>query len=211
MRNTIINEIHNAARLNKNIFFLTADLGFSVVEKFAAELPEQFINVGIAEQNMIGVAAGLALAGKKVFVYSIIPFATMRCFEQIRIDVCYQNLDVTIIGVGGGYAYGSAGSTHFALEDLAIMRSLPNMKIVCPADPHEASALGKQIIDGSGPWYIRLNKGGEKIITGHTTPVIGKGSVIKPGNEATIFLSLKTDASKIKTIIVNKTGLVEIR
>jgi len=161
MRNTIINTIFESAKINKNIVLLTADLGYSVLENFQNQLPEQFCNVGIAEQNMIGVAAGLALSGKKVFVYTIVPFATMRCFEQIRIDVCYQNLDVTIIGVGGGYAYGTLGTTHYAIEDIAIMRSLPKMKIISPADKIEAKLLIGQVLEQQGPFYIRLNRGGE--------------------------------------------------
>lgn len=188
MRNTVINTIYSAAREDKNIMFLTADLGYSVVENFQQELPGQIINVGISEQNMIGVAAGLALSGKKVFAYSIVPFVTMRCFEQIRIDVCYQNLDVAIIGVGGGFAYGSAGPTHFGLEDLTLMRSLPNMKIVAPADPYEALSLSKQVITTKGPWYIRLNRGGEKNITENSSsPIVGFGSIVKQGSDATIF------------------------
>ncbi len=187
MRNVAVNSIHEAARKNKNIFFLTGDLGFSVIEKFVEELPDQIINTGIAEQNMIGVAAGLAMSGKKVFVYSIVPFATMRCFEQIRNDVCYQNLDVNIIGIGGGFAYGTHGTTHYGLEDMALMRSLPNMKVVAPADAVEASMLISQILDSSGPYYLRLNRGGEKEITQGCRPVLGKGSVLKNGAEVTIF------------------------
>ncbi len=188
MRNAIINAIHAAAQKNKDIVFITGDLGYSVIEQFQTELPNQFINAGIAEQNMIGVAAGLALAGKKVFVYSIVPFVTMRCFEQIRIDVCYQNLDVTLIGVGGGFAYGTLGTTHFGLEDLALMRSLPNMKIIAPADSLEATSLFEELIKINGPWYIRLNRGGEKDITKHAlVPKVGMGSVLKVGSKVTIF------------------------
>lgn len=164
MRNATINYIFEEAKRNPDIILLTADLGYSVMEKFMLELPKQFINIGIAEQNMIGIAAGLALSGKKVFVYTIAPFATMRCFEQIRVDVCYQNLDVTIIGVGGGFAYGTLGTTHYALEDIAIMRSLPNMKVFCPADPFEAELIAKKSITDGGPSYIRLNRGGEQKI-----------------------------------------------
>jgi transketolase len=166
MRNTTINYILEAAKKDPNIVLMTADLGYSVMEKFMEELPKQFINTGIAEQNMIGVAAGLALSGKKVFVYTIAPFATMRCFEQIRVDVCYQNLDVTIVGVGGGFAYGTLGTTHYALEDISIMRSLPNMKVMCPADPNEAISVVEKALQMGGPSYIRLNRGGEVNIVG---------------------------------------------
>ena len=189
MRNTVINTIHAAAKLNKNIMFLTADLGYSVIENFQKELPEQIINVGISEQNMIGVAAGLALSGKKVFVYSIAPFVTLRCLEQIKVDVCYQNLDVTIIGVGGGYAYGNLGVTHHSIEDLGVMRSLPNMKIVSPADSIEAGALAKAIISARGPFYIRLNHGKEPNIhqTKELKVKIGKGLVLKEGKDVTLL------------------------
>ncbi len=161
MRNTTINEILQLAKSDPNIILMTADLGYSVMEKFIEELPRQFINVGIAEQNMIGLAAGLALMGKKVIVYTIVPFATMRCFEQIRVDLCYQNLDVKIIGVGGGYAYGTLGTTHYAIEDLAIMRSLPNMKVFAPADAIEAKEIVPLLLSLPGPGYLRLNRGGE--------------------------------------------------
>lgn len=209
MRNTIINAIHEAAKKNKDIVFITGDLGYSVIEQFQAELPNQFINAGIAEQNMIGVAAGLALAGKKVFVYSIVPFVTMRCFEQIRIDVCYQNLDVTVIGVGGGFAYGTLGTTHFGLEDLTLMRSLPNMKIIAPADPLEAAILFGQLIEMKGPWYIRLNRGGEKNITEHVlVPKIGVGSVLREGSQVTIFsIGAITDVALEAAFLLDKDGI----
>lgn len=188
MRNTIIKAIYKAAKKNKNILFLTADLGYSVIENFQKELPNQVINVGIAEQNMISLAAGLALVGKKVFVYSIIPFVTMRCFEQIRVDVCYQNLDVNIIGVGGGYAYGTLGGTHHAIEDVAIMRALPNMKIIAPADPLEAEILIQDILKNKGPFYIRLNRGGElKLFSGKENIGLNKNVCIKNTGDIAIF------------------------
>src|SRR3989338_11081770 len=129
MRSGIIKEIHNLMRKDENIYFLTGDLGYNVIEEIQKEFPKRFINMGVAEQNMMGVAAGLALSGKKVFVYSIIPFVTMRCYEQVRNDICYHNLDITILGVGAGLSYGILSSTHFALEDIALFRPLPNMAI----------------------------------------------------------------------------------
>lgn len=190
MRNTIVNLIHEAARTNPNIYFLTGDLGYSVIENFQKELPKQCLNLGIAEQNMMGTAAGLALEGKKVFVYSIVPFATMRCMEQIRTDVAIQNLDVNIIGVGGGFAYGALGPTHHAIEDIAMMRVLPNFKIIAPSDPVSAAVLGKQVLRSRGPFYLRLNKGKETALYKEPPPLaIGKGYVIKPGAEVCIFCS----------------------
>ncbi len=188
MRNIFVNEIQKEAERNKNLIFLTGDLGYSVFENFQKNCPEQFFNVGIAEQNMAGMASGLALDGKKVFIYSIVPFSVMRCYEQIRDDICYHNLDVNIIGVGGGFAYGSAGFSHHALEDLAIMRVLPNMKIICPCDPAEASALAKEILQKKGPFYIRLNKGGEKQLWSRPEKFeIGRCAVLKEGKDIAIF------------------------
>ncbi|MFH1947169.1 MAG: transketolase C-terminal domain-containing protein [Candidatus Magasanikbacteria bacterium] len=191
------------------MYFLTGDLGYSVLEDFQSELPDQVINAGIAEQNMMSVAAGLALAGKKVFVYSIIPFVTMRCFEQVRVDVCYQNLDVTIIGVGGGFAYGTLGTTHYGLEDLAIMRSLPNMKVVAMSDPLEAGQLFEQILNTKGPWYIRLNRGGEKALVEQISPPqIGIGSVLKNGSQVTIFsIGAITDVALSASANLEKSGI----
>jgi len=137
MRKAFINTLIKEAEKDKRIFLLTGDLGFSVLEEFQKKFPDRFFDMGVAEQNMIGVAAGLALSGKIVFAYSIVPFVTMRCFEQIRNDLCYQNLNVRLIGIGGGVAYGTAGATHYALEDVSIMRSLVNMTVISPGDPKE--------------------------------------------------------------------------
>ena len=190
MRNTIVNLIHDLAKTDKNVYFLTGDLGYSVIDNFQKELPGQCLNLGIAEQNMMGVAAGLALEGKKVFVYSIVPFVTMRCMEQVRTDIALQNLDVTIVGVGGGFAYGTLGPTHHAIEDVAMMRAIPRMRIVCPSDPVSAKVLGEQLLKISGPTYIRLNRGGEPAL--YQSPpamVVGKGFVMKPGKDVCILTS----------------------
>ena len=120
MRNAFVDCLMQQAKIDDRIFVITPDMGFSVFEKFRAEFPDRFLNVGIAEQNAVGLAAGLALSGKVVYVYSIIPFITMRCFEQVRIDVAYMNTNVRLIGVGAGLTYGSAGPTHHAIEDIAI-------------------------------------------------------------------------------------------
>lgn len=190
MRNTLVNLIHEQAKSNPDIYFLTGDLGYSVVENFMREFPARCLNMGIAEQGMMGAAAGLALEGKKVFVYSIVPFATMRCLEQIRTDIALQNLDVTIIGVGGGFAYGTLGPTHHAVEDVAMLRAIPRMKIVCPSDPVSAQVLGRQILATSGPTYIRLNKGGEPALYLDPPAMeLGKGFVLKSGKDAAILSS----------------------
>lgn len=136
----------------------------------------------------MGVAAGLSLSGKKPYVYSIIPFVTMRCFEQIRNDVCYQNLDVKIVGVGSGLAYGSLGATHHAIEDIGILRALPNMTVLCPADPIETRELVLKSYQTKNPTYLRLNKSGEKILYDSNPDIeIGKPSVLKEGEDGTII------------------------
>ncbi len=164
MRTAFISRLLECAAKDDRIFLITADMGYSVLEPFAAQFPNRFLNVGIAEQNAVGVAAGLANSGRTVLVYSIIPFATMRCFEQIRVDVAYQNANVKIVGVGAGLSYGPAGATHHAIEDIALMRALPGMTVVCPGDPCEVNALLPQILDHVGPVYLRLGKAGEPLV-----------------------------------------------
>jgi transketolase len=161
MRNTFIEKLTNLAESDPNIMFLTGDLGFGVVENFESKFPKQFLNCGVAEQNMIGMAAGLASEGKKVFVYSIANFPTFRCLEQIRNDVCYHELPVTIVAIGSGFSYGSLGYTHQALEDISIMRSLPGLRILSPSDPIEVEECLDLIISDPKPTYLRLGKNGE--------------------------------------------------
>ena len=141
MRTTFVNTLLELAEKDDRIFLLTPDMGYSVLEPFRTKFPNRFLNTGIAEQNTIGVAAGLAMSGKIVYVYSIIPFVTMRCFEQIRLDLAYNNTNVKLIGVGAGFTYGPLGASHHAIEDIAIMRSIPNMTVLCPGDPIETKQL----------------------------------------------------------------------
>ena len=140
IRDAFFDELYEIAKEDKEVLFLTADMGALSLEKFKRDLPSQYINVGIAEQNMISVAAGLTLGGKKVFVYAIAPFITQRCYEQIKIDLACMRLSVTIIGAGAGIAYNSDGFTHHATQDIAIMRALPGMIILNPADSVTAAA-----------------------------------------------------------------------
>ena len=188
MRTAFITTLTKLARENEKVFLLTGDLGFSVFEDFRAEFPDRFFNVGLAEANMVGISAGLSLSGKIVFIYSIVPFVTMRCFEQIRNDLCYQNLNVKIIGTGGGLCYGSAGPTHHSITDIAIMRVLPNMTVICPGDPIEAELAVKSSITYQGPVYIRLGKGHELRV--HSTSPhfeIGKGIILKEGSDIVLI------------------------
>jgi transketolase len=189
MRYVTVETICEAALKDPNIYFISGDLGHAKTKEFHEQLNEQYFNAGMAEQNIVGVAAGLALTGKKVFVYSIVPFITLRCLEQIKDDVCYHNIDVTVVGIGGGFAYGNAGATHYSIEDVAVLRALPNMKIVCPATPYEAKTLTEEIIRLGGPAYIRLGRGKEDNLEKEYPVKFGKAVVVHPGGDVAIFAS----------------------
>ena len=188
MRTAFIQTLIEQARVDKRIFLLVGDLGYSVVEPFRQEFPDRFINIGVAEQNMTGIATGLAISGKVVFTYSIANFPTLRCLEQIRNDVCYHNTNVKIVAVGGGFAYGAHGMTHHATEDLAIMRALPNMTVIAPGDPVEAALATRAIIEWPGPCYLRLGKAQEPVVH-KTSPNfrIGKAIVVRKGGDVTLI------------------------
>jgi transketolase len=190
LRSAFIRTLREAAAGHPEIWLLCADLGFSVLEGFAEQYPDHYVNVGVAEQNMTGVAAGLALSGKTVFTYSIANFPTIRCLEQIRNDVCYHNLNVKVVAVGGGFGYGSAGYTHHGLEDLAVMRVMPNMTIFAPGDPVEAAWATEACITQQGPCYLRLGKGGEPIIhTAKPRLEVGKAILVREGSDLTFATS----------------------
>lgn len=186
MRTNFINQLIEEARNNDRIFLVVGDLGYHVIEPFAKEFPDRFMNVGIAEQNMAGVAAGLAMSGFNVYFYSIGNFPTLRCLEQIRNDIAYHKANVKVVAVGGGYAYGSLGATHQATEEIGALRVMPNMVVATPGDPIEARAITKLSANYEGPMYIRLGKAGEKVVhveesidlnIGDICPVrIGKGN-----------------------------------
>ena len=161
MRNHLIAELERIAAEDSRVVVLTADLGYSVLDSFVRRFPDRCLNVGICEQNMTSVAAGLALEGNVVYTYSIGNFPVMRCLEQVRNCVCYHNANVKIIAVGGGFVYGQLGMSHHATEDLAITRALPNMHVFCPADPDEAMQVLRVANGIDGPCYIRLARGGE--------------------------------------------------
>lgn len=187
MRTTFIKTLMKLTQKDKNIYLLNGDLGFSVLEEFEKKFPKRYINCGVAEQNMIGIAAGLAIEGKKVYVYSIVPFVTFRCFEQIRNDICYHNLDVKIIGTGTGMVYGILGPTHFAVEDVSVLRVLPNMTILSPSDPVEMEQLMEQSYKTKNPTYIRLDKSDRNLHGLKNKIVLGKPSVIKEGKDGVII------------------------
>lgn len=190
MRNAFIQELVTLARVNPQIALVVGDLGYSVVEPFADEFPERFINAGVAEQNMTGLAAGMASEGYHVFTYSIANFPTFRCAEQIRNDVAYHQLSVTVVSVGGGLAYGALGYSHHAVQDYALMRTLPNMLIASPGDPVEVRACMRYLVENPGPSYLRLGKVGETNF--HATPpdvAPGRWLRVRDGDEQRVLLS----------------------
>jgi transketolase len=188
MRTAFINELFELAKQDPRIVFMTGDLGFSVVEKFMQEMPKQFVNAGVAEQNMTGMAAGMALSGKIVFTYSIANFPTLRCLEHIRNDVCYHQANVKIVSVGGGFAYGSMGATHHATEDLGVMRMLPGMTVIAPGDPMEARCATRAVVEHVGPCYLRLGKAGEpEVHKGTIDFEIGKADLLRDGCDLTLI------------------------
>lgn len=207
MRDTFVRTLIELAKKDKNIELVTGDLGFGVLKPYWETVPDQFTNIGIAEQNMTTVAAGMALEGKTVFTYSIGNFPTLRCLEQIRNDCAYHNANVKIVCVGGGFVYGSLGMSHQATEDLAVMRALPDVVVMAPADLVEAEEATKVIASYPGTCYLRLGRGGEKRI--HTSIdnfQIGKAIKVKDGEKIAIFStgSIFEEVNEAYDILIGK-------
>ena len=188
MRDAFIRGLTTLAESDNRIMLLTGDLGYKLFDDFAVRYPGRFLNMGVAEQNMVGVAAGLATEGFRPFVYSIATFATLRCLEQIRDDVCYNDLPVTIVGVGGGFSYGANGPTHHATEDLTMMRALPHMTVVAPGDPVETEQSIAALVAIDGPAYLRLGRTGDPVVH-KTRPAfrIGKAITLKEGEDCALI------------------------
>ena len=207
MRTAFIKQLQIEARSNKNLFLIVGDLGYSVVESFASEFPDRYLNVGVAEQNMTGVAAGLASEGWHVFTYSIANFPTLRCLEQIRNDICYHKFPVTVVSIGAGVSYGNLGYSHHAVQDLAIMRALGDMVVLSPADPGEARESVRWLAANPGPSYLRLGKAGEPELYKMTseisaepicvrasvgdTAIVASGSILKVALESADICALQ--------------------
>jgi transketolase len=179
VRDAFIHTLTELAPQHPELLLLTADLGFGVLDEYIARFPRQFLNVGVAEQNMSGLAAGLALEGHTVFTYSIGNFPTLRCLEQIRNDICYHGANVKIVCIGGGMSYGPVGFSHHATEDLAILRSLPNMLVLSPGDLWETTEASRYLVAHRGPAYLRLDKS--------SAPCTGqRGEAFQPGSIRTV-------------------------
>ena len=179
MRDALLEKIHHAMAHDRGIFFVSADFGSPVLDRIRADHPDRFINVGIAEQNLINISAGLALEGYKVFAYAIAPFITMRCFEQIRVSLALLSearpMNVNLIGVGAGYSYVVSGPTHQCYEDITLMRAMPNFQVMSPADHVTAESLFGRCIDEMGPKYLRLDAQILPVIYSDVEPDIASG------------------------------------
>jgi transketolase len=187
MRKACLEMVHELASGDERIFFIGSDLGTGTMDKFKAEMPRRFFMEGVSEANVIGMAAGLALEGKIVYVNTIAVFVTRRCFEQVALDLCLHDVNVRLIGNGGGLVYAPLGPTHESIEDLAIMRALPNMTVIAVADAEEMRRMMPLTVDHEGPIYIRLAKGNDPIVTDPGMPFeIGKAFPMREGGDALI-------------------------
>lgn len=207
MRTAFFNTLHSLAAKNRDVFLVVGDLGFGVTEEFSSCFPDQFLNAGVAEQNMTGIAAGLALSGKTVFTYSIANFPILRCLEQIRNDVCYHRANVKIVAVGGGFAYGSLGATHHATEDLAILRALPGMTVIAPGDPEETSAATEAVASYDGPCYLRLGRAGEPRVHDKIRHFrIGEALTVREGHDLTLISTggMLQTVAKVSEVLAKK-------
>lgn len=190
MRDAFVRTLLREAAVNPRIVLITGDLGFGVLDEFAQELPGQFINSGVNEQSMLSMAAGYASEGNRVFVYSIGNFPTLRALEQIRNDICAMNNSVTVVSVGAGYSYGPQGYSHHALEDIAVMRALPNLQVISPADPIETEKITELLCAPFGPSYLRLGKSNEQDIHESLSDVSqGKFIKVREGKAGTILFT----------------------
>ena len=187
IRDAFFNEVYAIASRDPNVMFLTADMGAFSLNKFKEDLSSQYINVGVAEQNLVSIAAGLALGGKRVFIYTIAPFVTQRCYEQIKIDLCCMRLPVAIIGVGAGITYSNDGPTHHAIQDIAIMRALPEMTILNPSDSVAAAAAAGIAYKSHGPVYVRIDKGKLPLLYDSNKDFSDGLALLRKGGDLTII------------------------
>jgi len=185
MRDAFVRALSELAAEDPRVVLVNGDLGFGVLTDFIRRFPAQYVNAGVAEQNMAAVACGMALSGARTYTYSIGNFPTLRCLEQLRNDVCYHRSDVTVVAVGGGFSYGQLGVSHFATEDLSAMRSLPGMTVVAPSDPWQAYQLTHQLYARGGPAYLRIDKGSAGLPHGEVE--LGKVRQVRQGDDAVIF------------------------
>lgn len=188
MRNTFVQALLEAAGDREDFLVISGDAGLGVFDDFSREHPDRFINGGIAEQNTISMAAGMALAGLRVCVYNIVPFLLYRAHEQVRNDICNHRLPVILAGIGAGLSYAPAGMTHYAIEDLAVARSLPGLEVLSPCDPREASAAARRALESSGPVYVRLGKRGEPELNASSSIDLTLPQVLREGRDCDLLV-----------------------
>lgn len=214
MRNSFVNSIYKVTKINSDVLCLVGDIGAFLLRNYIKDFPANYYNLGAAEANMVGVAAGFALSGKIPFVYTITPFITSRVYEQIKLDVCYNGANVKLVGVGSGVSYGTMGSTHHSLEDIAIMRALPNMVIISPSDPSEVEEAIFAAMKHNGPVYIRLTLSSDTLDYKRGIFKIGQARIVRKGIDAAIIatgdmVSIACEAAEvlkknnISTYVVN--------
>lgn len=207
MRNTFVAALAEGAGENKDVVLLTGDLGFGVFDEFQKKFPRQYINAGLSEPHMTGMAAGFAKEGKTVFTYSIGNFPTLRALEQIRIDVAYHRVPVVIVAIGGGFSYGQLGMSHFAIEDIATMRAMPNMEVYVPGDKWEVTEITKSLLSKPRPAYLRLDKSfaPETHKEGEVL-ALGKMRTVRDGSDITLIASggILEEALKAAELLAEK-------
>lgn len=212
MRTAFINTLLELTAADPKIMLLSGDLGYGVLEPFAKDRPKQFLNLGVAEQHLMGFAAGLALSGRTPICYSIATFLTLRGYEQVRNDICYQNLNVKLVGVGSGLTYSQYGATHHSMEDIGLMRLLPNMTVLAPGDPHEVAAATRAMLAHQGPCYLRIASRGEPNV--HASPpafTIGKGIVLREGGDAALIAAGNMLETAVATANLLATQGIKVR
>jgi len=188
MRDVFIQRLTEVAESNPRVLLITGDLGFNVLNAFAERFPRQYLNAGVAEQNMTGLATGLAMEGRVVFTYSIANFPTLRCLEQIRNDACYHAANVKVVAIGGGFSYGALGVSHHATEDLSILRSLPELTVVAPGDDWEAAEATSALVTAPGTCYLRLDRSSAPATNRPDEQFqLGRGRVIRQGEDMTLM------------------------
>ncbi len=206
MRNAFVNTVLNNAKKRKDMFIISGDAGLGVFDELKEGCADNFLNLGIAEQNMISFSAGLSLAGFKVYAYNIIPFLLYRCYEQIRNDICYQRLAVTLTGIGSGITYPLQGMTHYSIEDLGIAQTLPNLAVISPADLIESKLAAEFSLNCETPLYVRLAKKGEPNIHKDSKFDISQPQLINDGEDVAIVFhgSIGIEVIKARDILIKK-------
>jgi transketolase len=206
--------VHELAQQDERVFFIGSDLGVGVLKEFKEEMADRFFMEGVSEANVVGMAAGLAMEGKIPYVNTIATFLTRRCFEQVVLDLCLHNVSVRLIGNGGGLVYAPLGPTHLAIEDMAILRAVPNMTIVAPADAEEMKRLMPQTIEYPGPIYIRLGKGYDPVVSREDLPFkIGKAIPMRAGDDAVIIttgIGLQVSLAAAEQLAAEKIGVAVV-